>query len=541
MATSGDGEMKYDWGGMAHLLCASAHQFRRQRRGRGRITPRWPRLFPERPLEGVTEREDRLPRHILVLSWRCPRHPLAGGAEVMLFEHARRWVRQGHRVTLLCPRFPGADRAEEIDGLNIIRVGGRFTVYPLAAIFYLLRLRSSVDTIVDVENGIPFFSPLYARKPIVCLLHHVHQRQFLVEFGPALGRIGRFLEGKIMPRVYARVPFIVVSGSTRADLAALGVDAEHIRVVHNGLDHDAYESPGTTSERPRLLYLGRLKRHKRIDLVIELCARLRVHVPELVLDIVGSGDDETRLRALVHRLGLQEHVEFHGFVSHDEKLHHYSRAWALVCASEREGWGLTTIEAAACGTPTLCLDAPGLRDAVQTGTSGFVARDMDELCAAALRLITDDAWRTHLARGAETRARAFTWSASAEAGRDAVIDARLAHRGAPGRRFLDRAQTVTMIYRSDAMPVSAWPLIAEAVAREMRGRDAVTLLHDGISVDVTVGSDADVDTVGKRIRNTIDRFSRQDWKTVSGTILPEDGGGSHRPSRTSRRFSHSSP
>jgi glycosyltransferase involved in cell wall biosynthesis len=531
------GEVGIDSGVGAHGLI---RRLRRRRGELGRIMPAWRHRFPGRPRQGTADHEDRLPRHILLLSWRCPRHPLAGGAEVMLLEHARRWVCQGHRVTLLCPRFPGAVRTEDIDGMNVIRIGGRFTVYPLAAIFYLLRLRSSVDTIVDVENGIPFFSPLYARKPIVCLLHHVHQRQFLVEFGPALGWIGRFLEAKIMPRVYAHVPFIVVSGSTAADLAALGVDAEHIRVVHNGLDHAAYGSPGTISERPRLLYLGRLKRHKRIDLAIELCARLRMHVPELVLDIVGAGDDEARLRALVHRLGLQEHVVFHGFVGHSEKVHHYSRAWALVCTSEREGWGLTTIEAAACGTPTLCLDAPGLRDAVQSGTTGFVARDMDDLCAAALRLITDDTWRTHLARGAEARARTFTWTASAEAGRDAVIDARLEHRGALARRPLGTTRTVTMMYRLDTVPIPAWSLVAEAVARETRGHDSVTILNDGISVNATVGSDDDVDAVGKRVQSTIDRFSSPNWTAVDTTIHVEDDNAANRLATTNRRFSHSS-
>jgi hypothetical protein len=177
------------------------------------------------------------------------------------------------------------------------------------------------------------------------------------------------------------------------------------------------------------------------------------------------------------------------------------------------------MEAAACGTPTICLDVPGLRDAVRNGGSGWIARDESELYEATLRLLQDDEWRSHLSRGARARASQFTWGESAEAGRDAVIDARLAYRGVLTRRRLEEAQTVTMIHRRDKIPPWAWPLIAKAVASQLRSRDLVRPMHDGLSVDVVVGSSPDVDAVGKRVARTIERFVDLDWPSAATGLM----------------------
>ena len=289
----------------------------------------------------------RWPRHILVLNWRDPWHPHAGGAEIMLYEHVTRWQRAGHRITVFTAHYPGAGREEMRDGMHIVRRGGRFTVYVWAPLLYALRFRRRVDAVLDIENGIPFFTPLYSRKPRLCLVHHVHRDQFFSELGPVVAWVGRFLECTLMPFVYRRTRFLAVSESTRRELAQIGVPTSRCRVVHNGLDHGAYRRTIARSPSPRLLYLGRLKRHKRVDLVIDMCARLLADVPDLVLDIVGTGDDEARLRALVAARGLGRSIRFHGFASHQRKIALYSRAWALVTATQREGWGLSIMEAAA--------------------------------------------------------------------------------------------------------------------------------------------------------------------------------------------------
>lgn len=457
-----------------------------------------------------TERA-RLPRRVLALSWRCPWHPEAGGAEVMLMEHLRRWSANGHEVTLFSAHFPGAAREETRDGIRIVRRGGRFSVYAWAAVLYVLKLRWSADAVLDVENGIPFFTPLYVRKPVICLVHHVHRDQFLWEFGPVLGRVGRFLECNLMPAIYRHTPFIAVSRSTREELASIGVDGERIGIVHNGLDHSAYRRFVQRSRKPRLAYVGRLKRHKRVDLLIDLCARLRDVAPELVLDIVGVGDDEDRLRRMVQDRGLQDMVQFHGFVSHSRKVAIYSQAWAVLMASEREGWGLCVVEAAACGTPALCLDAPGLRDAVQHGVSGWLAQDMDEAFSVATRLLTDPAWRDALAEGALERSREFTWDASASAGIDALVHAWLDHRKKPRRAEVPATTEVALVLRRSDIPVFAWPDVAEALKPHIRSGDTARSCDDGIELSLALKRETDIGSVGRRIDSVLDHFSRVAW------------------------------
>ena len=425
----------------------------------------------------------RAPRRILVLNWRDPWHPQAGGAEVMLHEHARRWAQNGHTVTVVTAHYAGAAKEEMLDGIRFIRRGGRFSVYLWAAVLYMTRLGHETDVLMDIENGIPFFSPLYSRKPRVCLVHHVHREQFLWEFGTFVGRVGRFLECRAMPLIYRHTPFLAVSESTRAELLRIGIPANRCRVVHNGLDHKAYAPAVERSTQPRLVYVGRLKRHKRLDLVIDLCSRLRETVPDLVLDIVGTGDDETRLRTIVRERGLDTMVRFHGFASHARKLAAYSHAWALVTATEREGWGLSVIEAAACGTPTLALDAPGIRDAVRHDESGFLAPDLESLHDAASRFIMDRDWRNRLAEGARVRASQFTWERSAAGSREVLADAWLRRTSIPARQSPPhRPIRATLVFGQDVVPPWRWPEGRAAVQRQLRMGDTASIEPDGIHV-----------------------------------------------------------
>lgn len=450
----------------------------------------------------------RVPQRVLALSWRDPWHPEAGGAEVMLHEHVTRWRSRGHAVTVFAADVPGRSRDEVVDHVRIVRRGGRFSVYAWGAIFYLLRFRRSTDVVLDVENGIPFFTPLYVRKPLVCLVHHVHRDQFLSEFGPVAGRIGRFIETRVMPLVYRRKTFVAVSESTREELARIGVDPSRVPVVHNGLDHTAYRPIAKKSRSPRFLYVGRLKRHKRVDVLIEMCGRLAREVPDLVLDIVGSGDDEERLRDLVADRGLARVVRFHGFTSHALKVGFYSQAWALLTATDREGWGLSIIEAAACGTPALCLDVPGVRDAVVHAKTGWLARSTEELYSAIARLIHDDLWRRSLSHAALERARQFTWQASASEAREVLIRTAQDHAGIRGRRSEDRAISAVLEFECDSIPESGSSQALRAVKRELRSDDVVAPRGTSILVEARVAAHADIPHLSQRVRVVLDRVCR---------------------------------
>jgi glycosyltransferase involved in cell wall biosynthesis len=461
----------------------------------------------------------RMPRRVLALSWRDPMHPQAGGAEVMLHEHMKRWLAQGHEVTLFAADVEGRPREEEIDGVRIVRRGSRFTVYFWAAVLYTLRLRRQADVVLDVENGIPFFSPLYVRKPLVCLVHHVHRDQFLWEFGPVVGRVGRFIETKVMPRFYRRQKFVAVSESTRTELGHLGLDESQIKVVHNGLDHAAYRPIVKKAHTPHLLYVGRLKRHKRVDLVIELCARLRQEVPDLILNIVGTGDDEVRLRELVTDRGLDDVVHFYGFTSHAVKIGLYSQAWAMVTATEREGWGLSVIEAAACGTPTLSLDVPGVRDAIQHGKTGWLAATQEDLYSAMKRVVSDPVWRQKISAGALERSKHFSWDASAEAARETLATVMQNGAEQPVRRETEDWFVENLVFERGDVHGANWVHVAETLRQTLRVEDRVVPFDGGITVQARVSSRGDIDHISRRICDKLDRFAdyaRQRNGTTAG-------------------------
>jgi glycosyltransferase involved in cell wall biosynthesis len=289
----------------------------------------------------------RRPLNILALNWRCTRHPQAGGSEVNLFEQARRWAADGHRVTVFCTdpgRKCAPSRDEVVDGVRVIRRGGRFTVYLLAALYVLLNARR-YDRVLDVANGIPFLVPLFSARPVVLLVHHVHDRQWFAEFSYPLAAAGWFLERWIVPRLYRRGPAIAVSPTTRDAVARTGIERSRIRVVYNGVaSASEHEAKGYSGEH-RIAYVGRIKRYKRLDRLVRMIHALREEFPDVRLDIAGSGDTAPAIKALIHELGLQDRITMHGYVDEGKKAEILSRAAVFATPSMHEGWGLTVIEA----------------------------------------------------------------------------------------------------------------------------------------------------------------------------------------------------
>lgn len=323
----------------------------------------------------VGERGQR-PLRIVVLSWRDVHHPEAGGSEVYVHEVARRWVASGHRVTVVSARAQGQERHEVIDGVVHLRRGGRLTVYP-QGLLHLMRAGRGVDVVVDVVNGLPFGSPLVRRHGVVALVHHVHQEQWRIIYPDWRGRIGWFVESWVTPRLYRRVPFVTVSEATRADLARIGVRADRVTVVRNGL---SAHPRGDVERSPtgRVVVLTRLVPHKQVEHVLEATARLRSTHPQLALDIVGDGWWRERLVADAARLGVLDIVTFHGHVDVDTRDRILARAWVMALPSVKEGWGIAVTEAAAQGTPTIGYrSSGGLEESVVDGVTGWLVDDLD--------------------------------------------------------------------------------------------------------------------------------------------------------------------
>jgi len=332
--------------------------------------------------------------NLLVLNWLDRENPQAGGAEIHLHEAFGRLARDGWKVTVVTSGWPGAPRRADVDGMEILRVGGRYSYAALAPGRARAELRTRpFDLVVEDLNKVPLFLPRWSSTPSLLLVHHLFGRTAFREAAFPVALATWLLERPI-PRVYRRTPCVAVSPSTRDDLISRGLDGQAIRVVENGVDTELLQ-PGREEDRfpePTLLYLGRLKRYKRVDLVLAAVAGLRREGLPVRLVVAGDGDQRGGLEREARRLGLDDAaVRFAGFVSESEKRELLQRAWVHTITSEKEGWGISNIEAAACGTPTVASDVPGLRDSVREGDTGLLVPhgDVAALSRAVRRLVED--------------------------------------------------------------------------------------------------------------------------------------------------------
>jgi glycosyltransferase involved in cell wall biosynthesis len=363
------------------------------------------------------------PLSVVILNWRDTGHPEGGGSERYVETVAAGLAADGHKITLFCAAYPGAPRHEMRAGVRIVRAGGKLTVYAQALRALRTGRLGRPDVIVDVQNGLPFWSRLVTRVPVVVLVHHVHREQWRVIYGPVMAALGWWLESRLAPRVYRRSRYVAVSEVTRAELATLGVDRDRSTVIRNG----TLAPPPTTSGRevtPRICVLGRLVPHKRVEHVFETAVRLQARWPKLRVVVVGDGWWASELRDRARQRGLDEVVEFLGYVDEHRKHEELARAWLLAAPSMKEGWGLVVVEAATHQVPTVGYrDAGGLSESVVDGETGLLVDDLDGFVDAVARLIEDAEPRRRMGSAAAARAGSFHWAAAVTAWEQVLTDA----------------------------------------------------------------------------------------------------------------------
>jgi glycosyltransferase involved in cell wall biosynthesis len=307
---------------------------------------------------------------ILVVNWQDRENPQAGGAEIHLHEIFGRLVARGHEVTLFCGGWPNSPSRAVLDGLSVHRIGTRHTFPFHARGYYARYLAGRFDLLVEDINKIPLYTPLWRAPRTVALVPHLFGATAFNEL-PVPVAAAVWLAERPLGRIYRGVPFQAISESTRDDLVARGIPRESVCVIYPGIDSNIYTpDPSFRSPVPLFAYLGRLKRYKGVHHVIQAFARL-AH-PTAVLEIAGAGDYRSALERLATSLDLEDRVRFLGRISEAEKLALLRRAWALVLASPKEGWGITNLEAAACATPVVASDSPGIRESVRDGETGFL-------------------------------------------------------------------------------------------------------------------------------------------------------------------------
>jgi glycosyltransferase involved in cell wall biosynthesis len=422
-------------------------------------------------------------RRILFLNWRDRSNPAAGGAEAYAEQIARRFARAGALLTLFTSTYQDVPPYDWADEYLVVRKGGRFGVY-LAAARHLKRHGPQYDAVVDFQNGIPFFAPLWAPAgaAVTCVVHHVHQAQFDMYFRWPANRVGRLLEGIVSRRVYRDCPLIAVSPSTRAEMRhQLGFRGP-VHIVPNGVDQ-LPPSSVRRSPAPAIAVVTRLVPHKRLHLLVEAVPEILRRWPDLRVDIAGTGPARAALLAQVRELGLEQAVVLPGRISEQAKSDLLSRAWLTVAPSLAEGWGLTVLEANTVGTPAVAYDVPGLRDSVRDEVTGWLVPPGPGLAGAlinALDELTDPGRQRVIAGQAQAWASRFSWDASTER-LASVLLSEVARReqGSPFRR------------RSvDLATVASWPPdiageLAPLLRKALRVTDVITCGEDGLRVLLT--------------------------------------------------------
>jgi len=349
---------------------------------------------------------------ILWINHRDPKHPEAGGAEVHLAEVGKRLVKGGHEITLLCERFSGSESEEELYGIKVKRFGGRFMLHCYAPYFVKKNSENFDIVIDDVAHAVPFWSPKFTKKPVVAIVHHVHQRVVGRELNTVLAYMVKKAE-KSIKKTYRHI--IAASQTTKKDLIEqIGVNEQDVTVIHYGVDHTIYK-PGRKFDEPTVLWIGRMKKYKNLEHVIMAFKLVKQVIKNARLILAGAGDEEPKIKSLIYKEGVND-VRFTGWVSGNNKLELLQGAWCVLYASETEGWGMGILEAAACKTPAVAYNSGALKESIIDGETGLLAKygDIQDLAQKIIKILSDEDLREKLSKGALSFSYNFDWDKTAK-------------------------------------------------------------------------------------------------------------------------------
>ena len=353
-------------------------------------------------------------RRISILAWRDIDDPEAGGSELHAARVAGLWGQAGIEVTMRTSYAAGSAQVSWRDGYRVIRKAGRYLVFPRAAFSEMMGWHGASDALVEIWNGMPFFSPLWAAKrPRAVWLHHVHDSMWEMTLPPRLARLGRTMEFRIAPPLYRNSRIVTLSESSKDEISRrLRLRPSNITVVPPGID-PSFSPGGTLAESPLVVAVGRLVPVKRFDVLIDALVDVKLRQPDLRAVIVGEGYERDSLERRIAEVGAGDWISMPGRVDHATLLDLYRSAWLVASASRHEGWGMTITEAAACRTPAVATRISGHSDAIVDGTTGLLVDHDRALAVSIARVLGDTAFRTLLAKNALEHAKQFTWAATA--------------------------------------------------------------------------------------------------------------------------------
>lgn len=355
--------------------------------------------------------------NILIFNWRDTKHSWAGGSELYIHELAKRWVKLGNKVTLFCGQDIDGHLPEEeiIDDIRIVRKGSKYSVYYWAFIYYFKYFRKGTDVILDVENGIPFFTTFYSRKKKTSLVYHVHAEQFFYELSFPINILGFILEKYAFPILYRNNNIMAISKSTKGKLEKLGFKSKNISIVEPGVTINGIKNLSVNKyNKPTIVYLGRIKKYKRIEILINIMPQILNRVPKARLLIAGWGSEAPFIIDLAMKSKVRKRIELVGPVTEYEKKILLSKSWVFVNPSLHEGWGISVIETNLLGTPAVSFNVPGLSDSIKNSYNGYLCKDEKEMVDMIVKILKNKTLRNKLSDNSKKWAKQFNWDRAAE-------------------------------------------------------------------------------------------------------------------------------
>lgn len=359
--------------------------------------------------------------NILIFSWRDPKHSLAGGAEQVVLEHAKGWVRAGNKVTWFSSKSKDIPEIEKIDQVEIIRGGYQYLGVQIAGFFYYIKNRKDIDLVVDQFHGLPFFTPLYVKKPKIALIQEVAGKVWFLNplqfpLNMVVGLVGYIFEPLIF-LFYRKIPFMTGSESAKKQVVEIGIPAKNITVVPHGVVLSNSRAVWTKQKSPVVTYLGMISKDKGIEEAIKSFALVSKEIVDVSFWVIGKEESKKyfrKIRRLIKKLKLEKSIKLWGRVSDDKRDELLAKSHVLVNPSVHEGWGLVNIEANSYKTPVVAYNSAGLVDSVKNGYSGIICKknSPDEMAKNVIKLLKNKHLYQKYSMGAYKWSHNFSWDKS---------------------------------------------------------------------------------------------------------------------------------
>lgn len=361
--------------------------------------------------------------NILILNWRDPKNPKSGGAETVTMGHAESWVKRGHKVTWFTSKFNNSKKEEMINGIRIVRWGNYFTVYVLAPLFYL-SARGGFDLVVDEIHGLPFFTPLYVKKPKIAFIHEVADTIWDFMYPFPINVIGKIIEPFYF-KLYKNIPFWTDAKSTINDLTKFGIKESNCTAIHCPAGNVVVGKLPKKENNPTFIFVSRVVKMKGIEEVIRAFFYIILKNKNAKLWIIGDGKKSyvEELKDMMKNYDIEKSIKFFGLVSEKKKLELMKKAHVLLHASVKEGWGLVVIEAASQATPSIVYNVSGLKNSVIHNKTGLVLaeRSARKMASQALELVNNKEKYRDFQTNCLNWAKSLTWDRAANQSLDLLV------------------------------------------------------------------------------------------------------------------------